>query len=190
MRKHGVFLKWGKATMFCPSALTSHSLTIPACIKPQTIVSVKLIQSFSNSCKDKRISSFQRQSSCIQNSQMCASMHISSIHWGRDINAEIYLPLSSHHAAVIVSNIYSNYSFHHFWFTKKKKKKVNTSLEFLHSFFSPFGEKKPWMSHCGYNVALQNFQRLKFKCFLEGFFEGFTRFPVDILMGRRWCLQL
>lgn len=96
-------------------------------------------KSFSNSCKDKRISSFQRQSSCIQKPQMRKSMHIDVIHRGRDIKAEIYLrarsrqPSRCRHcqqAATVITAFSTSDS------QKKIKNRVNTSLEFLQFFSS------------------------------------------------------
>lgn len=192
MCKHGEFLKWGKATMFCPSALTSHSLTIPACIKPQTSVSMTPIQSLCQTAvKTKESAAFSDNLAAFR-IRRCARRCTSALFTGAGISTLKSIcrrALSSHHAAVIVSSIYSNYSFHHFWFTKKKKT-VNTSLEFS-VFFPPFGKKNPpWILHCGCNVELQHFQRFDSNVLLKAFFDGFTRFPVDISMGRHWCLQL
>lgn len=194
MCKHGVFLKWEKATMFCPSALTNHSPTIPACIKPQTSVSVKPIQSLSQTAVKTKESAAFSDNLAVFRIRRCARRRTSALFTGAGISTLKSIcrgALSSHHAAVIVSSIYSNYSFHHFWFTKKNKKKntLNTSLEFL-QFFPPFGTKKPLNVTLWLWCWIAAFSKVELKCFVRGFSDGFTRFPVDISMGRRWCLWL
>lgn len=189
MCKHGVFLKWEKATMFCPSALTNHSPTIPACIKPQTSVSVKPIQSLSQTAVKTKESAAFSDNLAVFRIRRCARWRTSALFTGAGISTLKSIcrgALSSHHAAVIVSSIYSNYSFHHFWFTKKKQKTHWIPHLSFYTVFSSFWDKKTPL-----NVTLwlwcwiAAFSKVELKCFVRGFSDGFTRFPVDISMGRR-----
>lgn len=152
----------------------------PACIKPQTSISMKRIQRlFQIAVKTKESAAFSDNLAAFR-IHRCARRCTSALFTGAGISTLKSIcrhALSSHHAAVIVSSIYSNYSFHHFWFTKKKKKRekkaVNTSFEcFTQFFFFPFGKKtlqKTQMSHCGCDVELQNFQRFNSNVLSKGF---------------------
>lgn len=129
--------------MFCPSALTSHSATIPACVKPQTSISVKLIQSVSQTAVKTKESAAFSNNLAVFRVRRCGWRCTSVLFTGAAISTQKSIcrrALSNHHAAVIVSSIYSNYSFHHFWFTKK-------TCEYLTwvfvVFIPPFWKKNP-----------------------------------------------
>lgn len=98
--------KWGWATMFCASALTSDSPIIPACIKPQTSTSVRRIQSLSQTAvKTKESAAFSDNLAAFR-SRRCASRCTSTLFTEAGISRLKSIcgrALGSHHAAVIVS---------------------------------------------------------------------------------------
>lgn len=155
--------------MFCPSALTSHSPTIPACVKPQTSVILKLIQSLSQTAVKTKESAAFSNNLAVFRVRRCGWRCTSALFTGAGISTQKSIcrrALSSHHAAV--SSIYSNYSFHHFWFTKKKTCEYLTWVFVV--FIPPFGKKNPWMSHCGCDVETQHFQRFNSNVVSKVFF--------------------
>lgn len=121
--------KWGRATMFCASALPSDSPIIPACIKPQTSNSVKWIQSLSQTAVKTKESAAFSDNLAVFRSRRCARWCTSTLFTEAGISRLKSIcgrALGSHHAAVIVSSRCSNYSFQHFWFTKKIKSEYLT----------------------------------------------------------------
>lgn len=163
----------------------------PACIKPQTSISMKRIQRlFQIAVKTKESAAFSDNLAAFR-IHRCARRCTSALFTGAGISTLKSIcrhALSSHHAAVIVSSIYSNYSFHHFWFTKKrkkeKKKAVNTSFEcFTQFFFFLLGKKPSKKPKCHIVVVMlikdliQMFCRRVFWCFHEvscWYFDGKT----------------
>lgn len=132
-----------------------------------TSVGVKPIQSlYQTAVKTKESAAFS-DNLAVFRIRRCARRCTSALFTGAGISTPKSIcrrALRRHHAAVIVSNIYNNYSFHHFWFAKKQ---WIPHLGFC-SFFLLL-EKNPWMLHCGYNVDSQHFQRLNSNVLSKGF---------------------
>lgn len=121
--------------------LMCHSPTIPACIKPQTSVSMKRIQSLSQTAVKTKESAAFSDNLDVFRIRRCVHWCASALFTGAGISMLKSIcrrALSSHRAAVIVSSIYSNYSFHHFWFTKKKECFVKGFLIVSQSFLLIF----------------------------------------------------